>query len=101
MEVFNGDTVVLGFIVLFDLVSTIYLMSIGMASEGNPLMATFAQMGTTTLVAAKLATCLPFFALVEVYRASRPNRARAVTRIVSCCYVAAYVVGTLQINLLA
>ena len=94
----SGDTVVLACVCVLDMLTTLYFMSIGVACEGNPLMATFAAMGTTHLVVAKIVSFLPFLVIIEIYRLSQPRNARILTRMVTFIYLSAYVWGTLHIN---
>lgn len=90
---------ILTFICLADMLSTLILVSIGIAIEQNPLMAACLNYGPAYFVLVKLLSFVPFVALTEWYRRHNRAFAQCATRAAICLYLATYVVFTFQANL--
>ena len=67
------DSLLLLFICVADMCSTLYWVHSGAASEANPWMAFCLQHGTAAFCCAKMLTFLPLLALTAYYRPRRPR----------------------------
>jgi len=90
---------VLLFIGLADLSTTIILLYTDQAIEVNPLMATVLDRSFALFVGVKLATLLGYVAVMEWYRRRRsPEFARVVGGITVAAYLAIYAVSFCCVN---
>ena len=93
-----AETIVLVFICLADMISTMYFVAMGMAVEQNPIMASFLDKGPAVFILAKIVSFLPFVVAVEICRRKNPNFAKIACRWAIGAYLAAYVMLTLGVN---
>ena len=89
------STAVLVTIGLFDLVTTIILLRLGMR-ESNPFFNQFAESGPAVLATAKLAFLAGPIALIEIARKYSPRSAEQGTWVAAGCYFGLYAVHLLQ-----
>lgn len=93
------ESLVLTAICLADTLSTLYLVSMGLATEQNPLMAAVINRSPALFVLAKIASFVPFVVVIELYRKRNPGFARRACLWAIGLYVTAFVVLTLGVNL--
>lgn len=87
-------------ICLADLVSTLLLLSHGLALEGNPLMSFYLRFGIAVFVAVKLALIfLPIF-IAEWSMRHRPRFVRMMLRTTIAIYVSLYLLVGLSMNVI-
>lgn len=93
------ESLLLGGLCLFDLVSTVLLLRAGIAVEANPLLDFYIRAGgIAAFVAAKaLLTIGPLFAL-ELLRRRRPRLVRSVLRLGIALYLITYGLGGMLTN---
>lgn len=89
--------ILVGFCVA-DAISTLILVSMGIATEFNPVMAFFLNQGATAFLVAKILSFAPFIVVCEIYRRREPGRARAVIRWAAISYIGLYVVMLFLVN---
>ena len=92
------DTLVLILICLFDLLTTLFFISLDIAIEANPIMAYALSQGVHYFIWVKVCSFLPFSVLIEIYRRQEPFKAKVITRIVWVIYLGMYLYGTLTLN---
>lgn len=85
------DSLLLFFICTLDMLSTLYWVHIGAASEANPWMLFCLQHGDAAFCAAKMFSFLPLLAFAAYYRARRPRLIAVSLRGTSVLYVGVYV----------
>ena len=88
------ESFVLSIICMADMLSTLFLVSMGIAVEHNPLMAACLRHSTVTFVFIKTASFVPFIIITEMYRRKNPTFARASLRIAIFLYISIYVILT-------
>jgi hypothetical protein len=86
----SAETGWLAAICLLDLVTTLYWVSQGQATEGNAVMARFLSQGHVPFIVAKLAMFVPALVLAEWYRPRNPELVTRVLRWVALAYLVAY-----------
>ncbi len=82
-----------------DMLATMIFVSLGMATEQNPLMAVFINHSMGAFVLAKTLSFVPFVIAIEIYRRHNPDFARRACRIAIGAYVAVFTVATIGTNL--
>lgn len=82
-------------ICMLDLLTTLYWVAMGQATEGNPVMAHFLHMGAVPFIIAKLCTFVPAVIAAEWYRSRNPALIQRLMRWVIVFYLFIYVVGVL------
>ncbi len=95
----SWESLVLVFICLLDMLSTLYFVSAGRATEQNPLMAACINHGPALFVLVKMLSFVPFVIAIELYRRKNPSFARSVSRYAIAAYVVTFTVLTLGVNL--
>ena len=90
---FAWDSLLLLLICVADMLSTLYFVHAGMATESNPLMAYWLKMSDGAFCAAKIMSFLPLLCVAAYYRASRPKLVALALRTAIIMYVVIYVVG--------
>ncbi len=98
-KVISMESVVLLVICMADMFSTLILVSMGYASEQNPLMAACLKQGSLVFIMAKSASFLPFIVSIEWYRRRKPAFARSATRVAIFLYVLTYIIFTIRTNM--
>ena len=86
------ESLILAGICLADMIVTAVFVSLGRASESNPLMAVCLNRGVCTFILVKLASFVPFIAVCEYYRRRNPTFVRFAVRLAILLYVITYVV---------
>ena len=89
----SQEAVLIAFLCLLDLITTLYWVSQGQAQEGNPLMAYFLGLGSDAFVFAKVLTFAPALVLAEWYRPRNPRLITRLLRWVAAGYVCIYIGG--------
>lgn len=88
-------------ICLLDLATTLWLVSTGRATEGNPVMSYYLSIGFFMLVLMKVVLLvLPVFVL-EWCRRRRTRFVHVMLRLAIVAYVSIYALGFLHLNVLA
>lgn len=95
----SKESIVLSLICMADMFSTLIMVSMGYATEQNPLMASCLRHSAMMFLVAKTASFLPFIVVVEWYRRRKPAFARNATRAAIILYVLAYVTITARVNM--
>lgn len=93
------ESLILVVICMADMLSTLYFVMIGAATEQNPLMAACINTSPLLFVLIKIASFVPFVVAVELYRRKNPAFARSACRMAIFLYVATFTVLTLKVNL--
>lgn len=97
----SREAKLLALVCLADLVSTVVLLQMGYAVEGNPLMDYFLrQYGMAAFCAAKLLFVIPPLAFAEWYRRRNDRLVRSTLRGVTMAYITIYVVWVVVANTL-
>lgn len=94
----SAESLILILIGAVDAVSTIIFVSLGWASEFNPIMAWCLNQSAVLFLVAKMATVAPFVVMCEVYRQREPVRGRAALRLAIAAYVILYLVTLAAVN---
>ena len=87
------DSIALFIICIADMLSTLYWVHIGVATESNPLMAFWLKMGYGPFCVAKLVSFLPLLFVAAYYRERRPRLVSVSLRGAIIMYLIIYVVG--------
>lgn len=91
--------IVLLVIGLADLLTTIFWLRTGQATEVNPIMAAALSLSPVLFILVKLATLGAYVAVIEWYRRRRnPSFARIVSNITVTAYVGVYSVSFFVVN---
>ena len=93
------ESIILVAICLADMLSSLYLIAIGVASEQNPLMAACLNHSPAMFILVKIASFVPFVIAVEIYRTKSPVFARAAVRCAIALYIVTFVALTLGTNM--
>lgn len=84
---------------LADLLTTIFWLRTGQATEVNPLMAALLKVSPTLFILAKIATLGAYVSVIEWYRRHRnPLFARVVSNITLLAYVGIYSISFVSVN---
>jgi hypothetical protein len=89
--------VILG-LCLVDLVLTLWLLSNGAITEGNPLMAGFLSLGVVPFIGAKIATMAMPLVVLEWARRQRPEFGSMMLRLTIVLYICCYSAGVCRLN---
>ncbi|HSV73011.1 MAG TPA: DUF5658 family protein [Chthonomonadales bacterium] len=81
-----------------DLVTTIWLVTTGLATEGNPLMNHYLEQGVLVFIAAKALLVAGPLIVLEWARRSRPAFVHSMMRATIVMYLGIYGVGVLRLN---
>ncbi len=92
------ESVVLSLMCLVDAWLTIMLVAHGWASEANPIMAYFLEVGIPVFVLAKVAVLIPGVVSCEFLKTRRYKFALWTMRFAAFGYLMVYVVGDLKVN---
>jgi len=95
-ELVCREVLVLLAICMMDMLSSAYLFHHGMATEANPVLRPFVEMGVGPFLAAKSLAFLPQLAVAEWYRRRSPRMILPVLRWVAGFYLAIYGVLVLR-----
>ena len=85
-------------ICLFDLLSTIWLLETGLATEANPLMAYLLEHGMGWFCGIKMGTVFCLVAVTEWYRKHNPVFVRNIMWVTITGYITIYVVLLIKVN---
>jgi hypothetical protein len=93
------ESLMLGALCLFDLISTVWLLRSGAAVEANPLLGFYIQAGgIIAFIAAKVLLTIGPLYVLEVLRRRRPRLVRTMLRIGIALYIIAYGLGGVLTN---
>ncbi len=92
------EAIILIGLCMADAISTAILVSAGLASEYNPVMAWCLNRGVAFFLLVKIATFIPFVTVCEVLRRQDPIRGRIFIRWAIGAYVLAYVTMITLVN---
>jgi len=92
-SMFAWDSLLLLLICVADMLSTLYFIHAGMATESNPLMAYWLKMGDGAFCVAKIASFMPLLFVAAYYRESRPRLVSLSIRTAIILYLAIYLVA--------
>jgi hypothetical protein len=81
-----------------DLITTVWLVHLHGAAEGNPMMRFFLAQGVVAFAAVKAAFCLGPVVFLEWARRHRPILVRRALRIAIALYACAYALGVWGVN---
>ena len=87
------DSVLLLVICMADMLSTLYFVHAGMATESNPVMAYWMNISDGAFCAAKIVSFLPLLIVAAYYRESRPKLVIFSLRCAIVLYLTIYVVA--------
>ena len=93
------ETILLAVVCTVDLLLTAYLISTGIFTEGNPLLAHYLQYGLGMMCLVKLASFTVPLGVAEWYRRQYPTFVRWALRATLCLYLLGYLVGVTAVNL--
>lgn len=93
----STETWVLAALCTADLVSTVYFLATGTATEANPVLAPTLRFGLWGFAAFKLCTYLIPLAIVERLRSVSPRFILKMLRVGIAGYVAVYALGSLHV----
>jgi hypothetical protein len=99
MNAVARETLLLGLVCSADLALTAYLISTGLYTEANPLLAHYLEYGLGVMCVVKLFSYMVPLALAEWYRRYRPEFVTMLLRVTLGLYVTGYVVGVFVINM--
>lgn len=89
----SDEGVLITFLCLLDLITTLYWVSQGQAREGNPVLAFYLDQGHIPFIGVKLFMFVPSVIMAEWYRAHNPTLITRVMRWVCVGYIFIYVSG--------
>lgn len=87
---FAWDSLALFIICVADMLSTLYWVSIGAASEANPLMNYWLKVSPFAFCLAKMMSVIPLLIVAAYYRIRRPRLVRVSLRGAIILYLAVY-----------
>jgi hypothetical protein len=90
---FKWDSILFALLCVTDMLSTLYWVHDGVASESNPMLALCLQHGPIVFVAAKLVSFVPMLLFAAWYRLTRPQFIALALRAGVAAYVLIYIVG--------
>lgn len=93
------ESLILVAICLADMLSTLYFVMSGAATEQNPIMAACINHSPVMFVLVKIASFVPFVIAVELYRRKNPDFATKACRCAIVLYVVSFVALTLKTNM--
>lgn len=86
----SGESIAITVVCVFDLLTTLVLVAVGLAEEANPLMALCLRHSMVTFCLVKLGTMLALVGLAEWYRKRNPAFVRKIMRVAVAAYVLLY-----------
>lgn len=92
------ESIVILIICTFDLVSTVWLLAAGLATEANPLMARLMRHSLALFCGVKMGTVFCLVGVTEWYKRYYPAFVRCVMRTAIAVYLTAYIVLVIAIN---
>jgi hypothetical protein len=95
----SAENIILAVICTADMLVTAFAVSIGIATEQNPLMAACLRHGIWAFLIIKSLSFIPFVLLTEWYRRNNPDFARFASRCAIVLYLAAYTLLTVRANI--
>lgn len=97
---FGWESLVLLAVCLGDMLSTLYWVHGGAATEANPLMAHWLERGDAHFVAVKLLSFIPLLAVAAYYRPRRPRLIAVSLRAALALYALIYFGAQFAMHLL-
>ena len=94
----SRESIIILAVCMLDLLSTVWLLSAGLATEANPLMAHLLDRSLALFCGVKMGTVFCLIALTEWYRKQHPIFVRSVMRFAIAGYLALYTVLLLKVN---
>ena len=95
----SAESLVLVAICMMDMLSTLYFVLKGVATEQNPLMAACFTHSPGMFVMVKMISFVPFIVAIEMYRRKNPGFALKACRCAIALYLVTYVTMTLGTNI--
>ena len=92
------ESIVILLICTLDLVSTVWLLAAGLATEANPLMARLMRHSPALFCGVKMGTVFCLVGVTEWYKRYNPAFARCVMRTAIAVYLTTYLVLVIAIN---
>jgi len=92
------ESILLAIICMLDLLSTVVLIKLGIATEANPILGWYLAQGMGMFVAAKTFLSMAPIAGLEIVGWKYPRLAQFALRAGIAGYIAIYGLGSLQIN---
>jgi len=86
-------------ICVLDVISTAWLVTVGLATEANPLMAYLIERSIALFCGVRMATVLALVVAAEIYRRRKPEFVRSVMRVGILAYLLIYVVFLYRVNI--
>ena len=94
------ESIILVVICMADMISTLFFVARGSATEQNPIMAACMNHSPAMFVLVKIASFVPFIITVELYKRKNPSFALAACRCAIALYLVTFVTLTLSINMI-
>lgn len=91
------ESVILAEICMLDLIFTVFLIQMGFATESNPILRYYLEIGLGTFIAAKIFLSLGPIAALEVLRRYRPSFVKWMVRAAIVMYVFLYIVASIHL----
>jgi hypothetical protein len=98
-SIISIESILLAAICLADMITTVIMVSAGIAVESNPIMSACLRHGPTFFIVVKLISFVPFIVVTEWYRRKNPAFSRAASRAAIVIYMFAYITLTARVNL--
>lgn len=95
----SGESFAIFAVCALDLLSTVWLLAVGLATEANPLMAWLLNHSLVLFCSVKMATVISLIAVAEWYKRHNPRFVRTSMRMAIVGYLVIYLVLVLTINL--
>ena len=92
------ETWLLAFICIVDMVSTVWLLGANTATEANPIMRFYVELGLPTFIAVKSLLIFAPLYLLELIRRKRPRFIVGLLRAAIAGYLIVYGLGVVQVN---
>ncbi len=92
------ETLAMATICFADMIWTIIAVEMGIAREGNPIMAAFMGQGAVVFAAVKITSFMLPLTILEFIRKQRPVFIAKALRVALVLYVGWYVVGSLKVH---
>lgn len=96
----SAESLILVAICMVDMLSTLYFVLRGVATEQNPLMAACFGHSPGMFVMVKMLSFVPFIVAIELYRRKNQEFALRACRCAIVLYLATYVTMTLGTNVI-
>lgn len=95
----SAESTMLVAICLMDMLSTLFFVLRGVATEQNPIMAACLNYSPGMFVLVKIASFVPFVIAVEIYRQKNAEFAKTICRLAIVLYISVFVALTLKTNI--